>query len=97
MILPSLSDRLPWKTFYWNSISTYVYRTRVIITRSLYIYYPLFEDYFFVFKVFWKILPSWMVDIQEWVMMGRIGYLILSPSLKLNNRVQYTVNILLAN
>ena len=26
------------------------YRTRAIITRGLYIFYPIFEDHFFVFK-----------------------------------------------
>ena len=26
------------------------YRTRAIISRGLYIYYPIFEDHFFVFK-----------------------------------------------
>ena len=28
----------------------YNYRRRAIINRSLYIFYPLFEDHFFVFK-----------------------------------------------
>ena len=31
--------------FYWQN-----YRTRAIITRGLYIFYPIFEDHFFVFK-----------------------------------------------
>ena len=32
-----------------------MYRTRAIITRGLYIFYPIFEVYFFVFKeVFWE-------------------------------------------
>ena len=26
------------------------YRTRAIISRGLYIFYPIFEDHFFVFK-----------------------------------------------
>ena len=43
-----------------------IYRTRAIITRGLYIFYPIFEDHFFVFKeVFQKILPLCMVSIQE--------------------------------
>ena len=28
------------------------YRTRAVITRGLYTFYPLFEDHFFVFKEF---------------------------------------------
>ena len=27
-----------------------IYRTRAVITRGLYIYYPILEDHFFVFK-----------------------------------------------
>ena len=33
-----------------RSLWTPPYRTRAIITRGLYIFYPLFEDHFFVFK-----------------------------------------------
>ena len=29
---------------------TMIYRTRAIISRSLYIFYPIFKDHFFVFK-----------------------------------------------
>ena len=38
------------------------YRTRAIITRGLYIFYPIFEDHFYVFK---KILTLCMASIQE--------------------------------
>ena len=31
-------------------IGIFIYRTRAIITRGLYTFYPLFEDHFFVFK-----------------------------------------------
>ena len=42
------------------------YRTRAIITRGLYIFYPLFEGQKRFFKeVFLKILPLFMVSIQE--------------------------------
>jgi hypothetical protein len=40
------------------------YRMRFIITRDLYIYYPIFEDNFFVFKkgFFRKLCPyGWLV------------------------------------
>ena len=50
-----------------NSVSllsktTYNSRTRAIITRGLYTFYPLFE----VQKRFFKELFSGMVSIQEW-------------------------------
>ena len=44
--------------------SIYKYRTRAIITRGLYIYYPMFEGQFFVFKgvFFRKFCPYvWLV------------------------------------
>ena len=28
----------------------FIYRTRAIISRGLYIFYPIFKDHFFVFK-----------------------------------------------
>ena len=31
-----------------------MYLTRAIITRGSYIYYPIFEIYFFVFKLFFQ-------------------------------------------
>ena len=41
------------------------YRMCTIITCGLYIYYPIFEDHFFVFKeIFPKILSLFMVSIQ---------------------------------
>ena len=53
------------------------YRTRAIISRGLYIFYPIFEDQFFVFKdVFMKILTLCMASIQERIIMARIRYLI---------------------
>ena len=43
-----------------------IYRKRTIITRGLYIHYPIFESNFFVFKeFFWKILSLCMVSILE--------------------------------
>ena len=43
------------------------YRTRAIISRGLYIYYPIFEVHFFVFKEFFfqKILFFCMFSVQE--------------------------------
>ena len=56
-----------------------MFRTRAIITRDLYIFYPIFEVYFFVFKeVFWEnsVLKygyySRAVSNQEWVMMASV-------------------------
>ena len=44
----------------------YIYCTHAIITRSLYIFYPIFVDHFFVFKeIFKKILSLCMDSIQE--------------------------------
>ena len=55
------------------------YHTHAIITRSLYIFYIIFEDHFFVFKevFFTKFCPCvWLVFKtgfhQEWVMMVRV-------------------------
>ena len=44
---------------------------RAIITRGLYIFYPILEgqDRFFNELFFRKTLPLCMVSIQEWVMM----------------------------
>ena len=43
------------------------YHTRAIITRGWYIFYPIFEDHFFVFKEFFfqKMLALCMVSTQE--------------------------------
>ena len=42
------------------------YRTRAIITRGLYIFYPSFEDHFFDFlEFFQKILSLYMVSNQD--------------------------------
>ena len=41
-----------------NTECKFTYRTRAIISRGLYIFYPIFEDHFFVFKdLFWKFCP----------------------------------------
>jgi hypothetical protein len=49
------------------------YRTRAIITRGLYNFYPLFEVQKRFFKGFFlKILALCMVSIQERVMMARV-------------------------
>ena len=34
----------------WWASQKYEYRTRAIISRGLYTFYPLFEDNFFIFK-----------------------------------------------
>ena len=58
--------------WYYNDI----YRTRVIITRGLYIFNPIFEDHFlFSRRFFHKILSLCMVSIQERVMMARVQYI----------------------
>ena len=44
------------------------YRTRAIISRGLYIFYPIFKDHFFVLRRFFqKILSLCMACIQEWL------------------------------
>ena len=61
------------------------YHTGAIITRNLYIFYPIFEDHFFVFKevfsenyVLMYGLYSRAVCNQEPVMMARVQYIIFS-------------------
>ena len=56
-----------------------IYRTRAIITLGLYIFYPIFEDHFFVFKDF-KILSYCMVNIQESGLLWRTNGNEISPS-----------------
>ena len=52
-----------------------MYRTRAIITRGLYIFYPIMEGQKrFLRSVFRKFLPLCMVSIQERVIMARIRY-----------------------
>ena len=48
-----------WKKI-WQTIlgSSCIYRTRVIITRGLYIFYSIFEDHFFVSRRFFKKIIS---------------------------------------
>ena len=59
-----------------------MYRTRAIITRGLYTFYPIFEDHFFVFKEVFSEnsdlnngLYSRAVCNQERVMMARERYI----------------------
>jgi hypothetical protein len=53
------------------------YRMRAIITRSLYTFYPIFEDQKrFLRSFFRKILTLCMVSIQERVIVARVPYLI---------------------
>ena len=57
-----------------------MYRTRAIITRGLYTFYPLFEvQKRFSRGFFLKILALCMVSIQERVMMARIRYMFYLP------------------
>ena len=55
-----------------------MYFTRTIISQGLYIFYPIIETNFFVFKdVFQKILSLWMASTravfnQEWAMMAQV-------------------------
>ena len=60
-----------------------VYRTRAIISRGLYIFYPIFKDHFFVFTEFFSEnfvlmygLYSWAVCNQERLMMARVRYIV---------------------
>ena len=55
----------------------FIYRTRAIITRGLYIFYPLFEGQkCFLRGFFHKILALCMVSNQERVIMARVRYLL---------------------
>ena len=65
------------------------YRTRAIISRGLYIFYPIFKDHFFVFKevfsenfVFMYGLYSRAASNQERLMMARVRYLEFSLTSK---------------
>ena len=64
------------------TVKQYIYRTRAIITRGLYTFYPLFEDQKRFFKeVFWEnsVLMygkySRVVSNQERVIMARVRYI----------------------
>ena len=67
-----------------QSISkVYRYRTRAIISRGLYIFYPIFNDHFFVFKevfsenyVLMYGLYSRAACNQERLMMARVRYIL---------------------
>ena len=53
----------------------FIYRTRVIITRGLYIFYPILEGQKRIFKqLFRKFLTLFLVIIQERVMMAGVRY-----------------------
>ena len=72
------------KYFHVFCIITYCalirYRTRVILTRGLNIFYPILKGKkVFLTSFFHKILPLCMVSIQERVMMARILYYLLLP------------------
>ena len=63
-------------------VDDYEYRTRAIISRGLYIFYPIFKDHFFVFKdvflensVLMYGLYSRAASNQEWPMMARVRYI----------------------
>ena len=58
------AGRCVWKFRAYSTIGLRKidYRTGAIVTRGLYIYYPIFGDHFFVFK---KIISLFMVSIQE--------------------------------
>ena len=62
------------------------YRTRAIISRGLYIFYPIFKDHFFVFKevfsenyVLMYGLYSRGASNQEWLMMACLRYIDCDP------------------
>ena len=57
------------------------YRTSAIISRGLYIFYPIFKDHFFVFKEVFSENSVLMYDLysraacnQERLMMARVRY-----------------------
>ena len=65
------------------SIENFSYRTRAIISRGLYIFYPIFKDHYFVFKevfsensVLMYGLYSRVACNQERLMMARVRYFI---------------------
>ena len=53
-------------------ISIYVYRTRAIITRGLYTFYPILEGQKRLRSFFCKILTLCTISIQERVMKARV-------------------------
>ena len=73
--------------------SIYKYRTRAIITRGLYIYYPMFEGQFFVFKGVFSENSVLMygyylraVYNQERVMMARTVYVLSNSQRHVRDR-----------
>ena len=68
---------------YGYKLVIFKYRTRAIISRGLYIFYPIFKDNFFVFKEVFSensvLMYGWYsraVSNQERVMMARVRYII---------------------
>ena len=60
-------------------IEVFLYPTRAITTRGLYIYYPIYKGQKCLLKeLFCKILPLYTVSIQEWVMMAPVQYITFS-------------------
>ena len=88
--------KLPhWRLKIWNFTK---YRTRAIISRGLYIFYPISKDHFFVFKevfsensVLMYGLYSRAASNQERLMMARVRYSI-SYVLKLHISSFYHLN-----
>ena len=71
-----------------------IYRTRAIISRGLYIFYPIFKDHFFVFKkvfsensVLMYGLYSRAASNQERLMMARIRCIVYT--VKLGDRERF--------
>ena len=72
-----------------NEVSGQEYRTRAIISRGLYIFYPISKDHIFVFQeIFQKILSLCMAYIQERLMMARVRYLAVKPYISHKNLFQ---------
>ena len=88
----AVSDLVVW------SVGWTTYRTRAIISRGLYIFYPIFKDHFFVFKEVFSENSVLMFGLysrtacnQERLMMARVRYVIFEilnssiPKLQVNN------------
>ena len=71
-----------------------IYRTRAIITRGLYIFYPIFKDHFFVFREVFSENSVLMYGLysraacnQEQLMMARVRYIFFNTSICAANYV----------
>ena len=76
----------------------YDYRTRAIISRGLYIFYPISKDHFFGFKGFFSDnsflmygLYSRAASNQEWLMMARVRYFISTWEGKAMRQIKHEV------